>query len=179
MSKERKYAAVLVTLSCLAFGLALVLPLFSIHPAAGRWTGLAKLLASDQFTSRSFTLIGGIMILWRENERILAILMALISLVLPALKLSVLWWEIFYLSALPERFLAFVQAASRYAMVEVLLIALLVLVVKGMPGGSEFKIHAGTWFFAVSVVFSLFATRWALVSKSFNLNNSHTKHRCL
>lgn len=165
MSRDRKFAAVLVILSCLAFGMALVFPLFSIHPAAGRWTGLAKLLASDQFASRSFTLIGGIMILWKENERILAVLMGLISLVLPALKLSVLWWEILHLSSLPERFLAFVQAVSRYAMVEVLLIALLVLVVKGMPGGSEFKIHAGTWYFTASVILSLFASRWALGSK--------------
>ena len=158
-------AAVLVVLCCLAFGMALVFPLFSIQPAAGRWTGLAKLLAADQFATRSFTLLGGIMILWRGNERILAILMGLVSLVFPVLKLSVLWWEIFLVSSLSEKFLSFVRAISRYAMVEVLLIALLVLVVKGMPGGSEVKIQAGAWFFTASVILSLFASRWAMDSK--------------
>lgn len=165
MSRERKLAAVLVVLCCLAFGMALVFPLFSIQPAAGRWTGLAKLLAADQFATRSFTLLGGIMILWRENERILAILMGLISLVFPVLKLSVLWWEIFLVSSLSEKFLSFVRAISRYAMVEVLLIALLVLVVKGMPGGSEVKIQAGAWLFTASVILSLVASRWAMDSK--------------
>jgi paraquat-inducible protein A len=165
MNKKKRIAAALVLLSCLAFGIALVYPLFSIQPAAGRWTGLAKLLASDQFASRSFTLIGGIMTLWKENEHLLALLMGLISLVLPVIKLSVLWWEIFQLSSLPKSFLAFVKAASRYAMVEVLLIALLVLVVKGMPGGSEMTIQAGTWYFTASVILSLFASRWAFSSK--------------
>jgi paraquat-inducible protein A len=145
--------------------MALVFPLFSIQPAAGRWTGLAKLLAADQFATRSFTLLGGIMILWRENERILAILMGLVSLVFPVLKLSVLWWEIFLVSSLSEKFLSFVRAISRYAMVEVLLIALLVLVVKGMPGGSEVKIQAGAWLFTASVILSLLASRWAMDSK--------------
>jgi len=165
VSRERKFAAVLVILSCLAFGMALVFPLFSIQPVAGRWTGLAKLLASDQFASRSFTLIGGIITLWKENEHLLALLMGLISVVLPVIKLSVLWWEIFQLSSLPKSFLAFVKAASRYAMVEVLLIALLVLVLKGMPGGSEMTIQAGTWYFTASVILSLFASRLASVSK--------------
>jgi paraquat-inducible protein A len=165
MSRERKLAAGLVALCCLAFGMALVLPLFSIQPAAGRWTGLAKLLAADQFATRSFTLLGGIVILWRENERFLAILMALISLVFPLLKLSVLWWEIFLVSSLSEKFLCFVRAISRYAMVEVLLIALLVLVVKGMPGGSEVNIQAGAWLFTASVILSLVASRWAMDSK--------------
>ena len=165
MSRERKWAAGLVALCCLAFGMALVLPLFSIQPAAGRWTGLAKLLAADQFATRSFTLLGGIVILWRENERFLAILMALISLVFPLLKLSVLWWEIFLVSSLSEKFLRFVRAISHYAMVEVVLIALLVFVVEGMPGGSEVKIQAGAWCFTASVILSLVASRWLMDSK--------------
>jgi paraquat-inducible protein A len=165
MSRERKWAAGLVALCCLAFGMALVLPLFSIQPAAGRWTGLAKLLAADQFATRSFTLLGGIVILWRENKPGLAILMALISLVFPLLKLSVLWWEIFLVSSLSEKFLRFVRAISHYAMVEVVLIALLVFVVEGMPGGSEVKIQAGAWCFTASVILSLVASRWLMDSK--------------
>jgi paraquat-inducible protein A len=165
VSRERKWAAGLVALCCLAFGMALVLPLFSIQPAAGRWTGLAKLLAADQFATRSFTLLGGIVILWRENKPGLAILMALISLVFPLLKLSVLWWEIFLVSSLSEKFLRFVRAISHYAMVEVVLIALLVFVVEGMPGGSEVKIQAGAWCFTVSVILSLLASRWLMSPK--------------
>jgi paraquat-inducible protein A len=164
MSRKRKIAAVLVALCCLAFGMALVLPLFSIQPAAGRWTGLAKLLAADQFAARSFTLIGGVLILWKENERALAVLMALISLVFPMLKLLVLWWEILQVSSLSENFMSMVRAISRYAMVEVLLIALLVLVIKGMPGGSEVNIQSGAWFFTASVILSLIASRWAFDS---------------
>jgi paraquat-inducible protein A len=165
MSRKRKIAAVLVALCCLAFGMALVLPLFSVQPAAGRWTGLAKLLASDQFDARSFTLIGGVLILWRENEQSLAVLMAFISIFLPVLKLLVLWWEIFQVSTLPRNFISMVRAISQYAMIDVVLIALLVLVIKGMPGGSEVNIQSGAWFFTASVILSLFASRWAFDPK--------------
>ena len=42
-------------------------------------------------------------------------------------------------------------------MVEVFLIALMVLLVKGMPGGSRITLHLGTYAFAVSVLLGLAA----------------------
>jgi paraquat-inducible protein A len=162
---KKKIAATLVLLSCLAFGMALVFPLFSIRPTDASWTGLIKLLASDQFAYHSFTLIGGIISLWKENEYLLAFIMGLISLVFPVIKLSALWWEIFQICSLPQSFLEFTKAASRYAMAEVLLIALFILAVKDIPGITEVKIQAGTWYFTISVILSFLASRWAYVSK--------------
>ena len=97
--------------------------------------------------------------LWAGDEWFLAILLGLLSLVLPVVKLCVLWWEAFAAGTLPARVLAFFRVVSHYAMVEVFLVALTVLLVKGMPGGSHVALHAGTYAFAASVLLSLVATR--------------------
>jgi paraquat-inducible protein A len=135
--------------------------MFSILPAAGRWTTLARLLAPDEFGSSTFTLPGGIRLLWTEGEPALALLVGLLSLVLPAAKLTLLWWEIHQLSELPAALVRFFRIVASYAMVEVFLIAILVVLVKGMPGGSDVRIHAGTWLFTASVLLSLMAARIA------------------
>jgi uncharacterized paraquat-inducible protein A len=80
-------------------------------------------------------------------------------LVLPVVKLCVLWWEAFAAGSLPHRVLVFFRIVSHYAMVEVFLVALTVLLVKGLPGGSAVALHAGTYAFAASVLLSLAASR--------------------
>lgn len=158
-SRRTFIAALLIAFSCAAFGLGLVLPLFSVTPAAGEWTSVARIFAAEEFQTRTFTLVGGIALLWREHERPLAILLGLLSLLLPVVKLCVLWGEAFAAGSLPPPVMAFFRVVSHYAMVEVFLVALTVLLVKGMPGGSDVALHAGTYAFAASVLLSLAASR--------------------
>jgi paraquat-inducible protein A len=158
MTPRRTIAAALVIAACLTFAAGLVLPLFSIEPAAGRWTPVIKIFAKEQFAVQSYTLPGGIATLWSGGEIFLTILLGLLSLVLPVVKLCVLWWEAFSPDALPPGLLSFFRAVSRYAMVEVFLIALMVLMVKGMPGGSCITLHLGTYAFAASVLLGLAAS---------------------
>lgn len=159
MTRRAVIGAVLVALACAAFGAGLALPLFSVTPGAGEWTSVVKLVAADEFQPRTFTLVGGIALLWTGGERVLAVLLGMLSLLLPVVKLCVLWWESFAAGALPARVMAFFRIVSHYAMVEVFLVALTVLLVKGMPGGSHVALHAGTYAFAASVLLSLAATR--------------------
>jgi len=57
--------------------------------------------------------------------------------------------------------LGFFRAVSHYAMVEVFLVALTVILIKGLPGGSHVSLHSGTWMFTGSVIPSLAASRLA------------------
>ena len=172
MSAWRQWsAALLVAVSCLMFGMGLVLPLFTVMPAAGQWTTVARIFAAAEFQSVTYTLPGGISLLWNGNERFLAIVLALLSVVLPVAKLSVLWWETFTSGALPGWVLRFFKAVSHYAMVEVFLVALTVILIKGLPGGSQVVLQAGTWMFTGSVILSLAASRLAPAERSGS-NNS-------
>ena len=157
--KAKPSAAILVATSCVAFGAAMVMPLFTIHPAAGRWTSVAKLISPENFRAKPITLPDGIASLWNGGEWHLAVLIGALSLALPVVKLAVLWWEICGFIDLGPGILRFFRAASRYAMIEVFLIALLVMWVKGMPGGSGISLESGTWCFTASVILSFVASR--------------------
>ena len=172
MHLRRRMVPWLVALSSIAFGAGIVLPLFTIQPGAGVWTSLVRLCAADQMQSRTLTLPGGILQLWQGGEVGLTILLGLLSLVLPIAKLSVLWWECFLVGDMPEPFFDFFRAISRYAMVEVFVVALLVMLVKSLPGGSSITLHLGTAAFTASVVLSLIASQWSLPRTSQNASSS-------
>jgi paraquat-inducible protein A len=157
MNARKVLAAGLTAIACLCFSAGLVFPLIKIKAAAGKWTPLVKLVAADELSERPITLPGGIVTLWNDGDILLACLLGTLSLILPIAKFSVLWWESFSPADLPDRLLVFFRFASRYAMVEVFLIALTVILVKGMPGGSQISVEIGTHAFTASVVLGLLA----------------------
>ena len=65
--------------------------------------------------------------------------------------------EAFSISFASTAFGRMFAALAPYAMVEVFLLALLVLVIKGLPGGSRIELQSGAWLFAGSVLLSLLA----------------------
>ncbi len=150
----------LVGTCCLLFGSAVVLPIFTLEPKAGEWTPLAQIISPSDMQAKAMRLLEGVAILWNEGERILALLIALFSLVLPTLKLTMLWLEVFLKEGLPEKWALFLRAVSRYAMLEVFLVALTVLLIKEMPGGSRVTLQAGFYTFSASVLLSLMAAHW-------------------
>lgn len=166
---RRRLVPWLIAFSSIGFGAGIVLPLFTIQPGAGEWTSLVRLFVADEMQSRTLTLPGGILKLWQDGEIALAALLGLLSLVLPIIKLSVLWWECIAVRGMSESFLGFFRAISRYAMAEVFVIALLMMIVKSLPGGSHIELHLGTVAFTGSVILSLIASQWNLPPK-----NSHT-----
>ena len=79
------------------------------------------------------------------------------TVILPIAKFSMLWWESLSPTVLPDRLLVFFRIASRDAMLGVMLITLTVLLVKGMPWGSQMSVEVGTHAFTASVLFGLMA----------------------
>lgn len=148
---------ILVQVSAAAFAGGLILPLFSIEPRLDEWTGLARILAPDQMRVQAVTLLGGIRSMWMEGEAGLAVLLAFFSILLPLVKLCLLSLE----AALPGSFLGpwhrFSRMAARYAMLEVFVVALLVILAKGLPGGSRIELGPGTAAFTASVLLGLVA----------------------
>ena len=150
----------LIGISCLLFGSAVALPIFTLEPKAGEWTPLAQIISPSDMQPKAMRLLEGVAILWNEGERILALLIALFSLILPTLKLTMLWMEGLLSEGLPEKWALFLRAVSRYAMLEVFLVALTVLLVKEMPGGSRVTLQAGFYTFSASVLLSLMTAHW-------------------
>jgi paraquat-inducible protein A len=106
---------------------------------------------------REFTLLGGIVDMWLGGERGLALILAVFSIVLPLVKLSILTVEAAAPEVLAEGWRRLMKAGARYAMAEVFVIALLVMLAKGMPGGSRMELGTGTYAFVLSVLAGLVA----------------------
>ena len=150
----------LIGISCLLFGSAVALPIFTLEPKAGEWTPLAQIISPSDMQAKAMRLLEGVVILWNEGEKMLALLIAIFSLILPTLKLTMLWMEGILSEGLPEKWALFLRAVSRYAMLEVFLVALTVLLIKEMPGGSRVTLQAGFYTFSASVLLSLMTAHW-------------------
>ena len=161
----RRIILFLIVVSCFLFGSASILPIFSIEPAVGEWTALAEILSPEEMQPQSFSLLKGVRLLWQEDERMLACIIGLFSLLLPVIKLSVLWAEALFSGSLSKKWMGFLQAVSRYAMLEVFLVAMTVLLLKQMPGGSRITLESGFYSFGVSVLLSLVVAQFVEARK--------------
>jgi hypothetical protein len=130
---------ILVQISAAAFAGGLILPLFTIEPRLDEWTGLARILAPDQMRAQAVTLL------------------AFFSILLPLVKLCLLSVEAVSPGSFRGPWHRFTKMAARYAMLEVFVVALLVILAKGLPGGSRIELGPGTVAFTVSVLLGLVA----------------------
>jgi len=112
------------------------------------------------------TLPGGIRNLWIEGDPALASILVVFCILLPLLKFTVIWSEAMDIDIGSDLLAQAVRLTAPYAMVEVFLLALIVMIVKGLPGGSEIRVEGGAWMFCGSVLLSLVAARLAYVPKS-------------
>ena len=148
-----------VGIACFLFGLALGMPVFSLTPGVGELTGWLRLLKPDEMATTTQSLLGGIRLLWLDGNPLLASVLTAFCLILPISKFLILWGEAYGMPLSGSIWGKFCRATAPYAMVEVFVLALLVMVVKGLPGGSLIVIQAGAWCFTGSVLLSLFAAQ--------------------
>lgn len=153
------FARLFVGLASFLFGLALGMSVFSLTPGVGELTGWLRLMKPDEMATTSQSLLGGIRLLWLDGNPFLASVLTAFCLILPISKFLILWGEAYGIPLGGSIWGRFCRATAPYAMVEVFVLALLVMVVKGLPGGSLIVIQSGAWCFTGSVLLSLFAAQ--------------------
>ena len=156
-SARLRIAQVAWALSCLFFGAALALPIISVTPGVGELTQWLRLLKPDDMATITQTMFSSIYQLWEGGDPLLGATLVVFCLMLPLGKFLVLGCEAFSVAFASTAFGRLVAATAPYAMVEVFLLALLVLVIKGLPGGSSIQLLSGAWLFAASILLSLLA----------------------
>ena len=136
---KRRASLILIAISCFLFGSASIIPIFSVEPAAGEWTSIVELLSPSDMKKVSFSLLEGVRSLWNEEEKILASIIAIFSLILPVIKLSVLWAETLFFGLLSEKWMGFLQIISSKKKLFLLLIS-----------GFLIFTNWGVWIYAVA-----------------------------
>ena len=145
----------LASLGLLVTGL--LLPCMTIHPQLGPLTGWVKILAPAALDETTYSILGGVVAMFEGGSPSIAIILFVFSVLFPL-------WKLFtYLRFLRPnapnkgRSLTLAIKLGKYSMLDVFVIAVLVVGVKGLPGGSRVELNAGIYFFAASVLLSMVA----------------------
>lgn len=130
--------------------LAANLALLLVFPIA--WTApLMRAGLLPLFGLSEITVLSGLAVLW-DSDRVLAVLVALFALVAPYGKTVAL--AAVQLGLAPRRWLGLVKAAGRLAMADIFLIALYIVVAKGV-GVGRVETAWGLYLFTAAILVSL------------------------
>ena len=158
MNRHAFVIRLLIALSSILLGLGLVAPCMTITPSMGEAfdTWLA-LLDPDELNPTTYSIFGGIMAILTQDNRVIGALLLGFSVLFPAFKLAALWLG---LSALQKGrpgglLLWLTHHAGKFSMVDVMVIAVLIVAIKGLPGETTVTIGWGLYAFAGSVLLSM------------------------
>lgn len=111
--------------------------------------------------SHSFSVLSGVFQLWQNGHFLLFIIVAGFSIVMPFLKLAVLFrlvWHRRQHSRSFDRLLHLMHEYGRWAMLDVMVVAVLIMTVK-LGAIASIEVHSGLFVFGLSVLLIMFITR--------------------
>lgn len=147
---DRRDVSILSILLVCASGLfvaGLMLPMMTI----------TKLLVFDH----SFSVLRGVYELWRNDHVLLFFIVASFSIVMPVLKIAVLFRLVLHrseYSARFERLLHLMHDYGRWTMLDVMVVAVLIMTVK-LGAIASIQIHSGLFVFGLAVLLLMLITR--------------------
>jgi len=170
MNKRLLSIQAMLLIAAILLGAGLTAPAMTIQPAFGKFDTWVKLLQPDAIRPTTYSLLGGIQRLYLLGDIGIATLLFSFSVCFPALKLALLSLATARIAGEESGgwALKFAHQGGKFSMLDVLILAMLVLAVKGLPGGSTIDLRVGVWLFAGSVMLSLAAS---IVLKGFDHRN--------
>ena len=108
----------------------------------------------------SYSVLSGILALFEDGDLLIGLVLLTFSVLFPVAKLVVVRLALQGIGrgAVPRRVLAAMATISKYSMVDVFAIALLVVASKTMAGGSHIDMEWGTIAFATAALLSMYLT---------------------
>ena len=139
-------------------GLGLFAPCMTLYPAFGDITPLVRLLKPDLTAPTTYSILEGIRSMFDEGSIFIGGVVLLFSVVFPVWKLGV------YFMAAARRArgldtgasVRWVNQLGKWSMLDVFVLAVLVVAIKGLPGGSRVAIEWGAAAFCASVLLSIY-----------------------
>lgn len=149
--------AIVVIAAAVCLGLGIFGPCVAISPGFGEYSPMVRLLKPDLTVTTQFSLFQSIGQLAKGGHGFLAVVVFLFSVAFPLGKLTVFWVSVLECHR-PSRVQRGLRAADRlgkFSMADVFVIALLVVTIKGLPGGTRVSLGWGFWCFSAAVLLSL------------------------
>lgn len=139
-------------------GLGLSGPTLTIQPRAGGFTWLVEVFSPDDLNPTTYSILGVIDQLFEGGDVFLGVILSLFSVVFPVGKLGLYWVVAGCGPDLGSAtgLLKWTHRAGKFSMAEVFALALMVVVVKTLPGGSTASVEWGAFVFVASVIGAIF-----------------------
>ena len=153
----------LIIISSFTLGIGIFAPTMQTEPRLtlydGDYTEVMNLLFPEEFKTSSYSIIEGIQLMWDSGSKGIASLIFGFSIIFPILKILILWLASLKLteSKCPGKSLKLVEKLGKFSMIDVFVISVLIVTIKGLPGGSQIHADWGLYIFAISVVLSIIA----------------------
>lgn len=149
----------IIAVSAVLLGAGLAGPCMSVEPAFGNFDGWVRLLKPNLARPTQYSVVGGIATLIRNGSIALGLLLLAFSVIFPVVKLAVMAATTAALShGTPSGpLMKLAHHAGKFSMLDVFVVAVIVLAIKGMPGGSKVTLGWGVAAFAASVVLAMAA----------------------
>ncbi|MGC4005115.1 MAG: paraquat-inducible protein A [Pirellulales bacterium] len=154
------YARIVIVISAVFLGLGLVLPCMTIWPHFGAYDSWAQLLKPSLNSPTEYSVLSGILKLIEHGQVSIGLLLLFFSCIFPTIKLAILAWAVSLLKRGQHAglLLKFAHHTGKYSMLDVLVLALIVIAIKGLPGSTQITLGIGVWMFAGSVILGILAS---------------------
>jgi paraquat-inducible protein A len=148
-----------IAASALLLGAGLAGPCMAVLPSFGQYEGWVRLLKPSLAKPTEYSVLGGITALIHNGSVALGLLLLAFSVIFPTLKLAVMAAAT---AALAQgrstgALMRLAHHAGKFSMLDVFVVGLIVLAIKGLPGGSRVTLGWGVAAFAASVILSMLA----------------------
>jgi paraquat-inducible protein A len=151
---------VCLVVSALLLGAGLAGPCMEIHPSFGALDGWVRLLKPALSAPTRYSVLGGIAALLANGSIAVGVTLLAFSVFFPTAKLAVMAAATASLAGGQSTgpLMRVAHHAGKFSMLDVFVVGLIVLAIKGLPGGSKVTLGWGVAAFAASVVLSLVAS---------------------
>ena len=146
-------------LACsILLGFGLMAPTLTIVPSAGELTWLVEFLSPEDLEPTTYSILGVIEKLFSTGDGFLGVVLALFSVLFPVGKLALYWISAGCGSDLGRAagLLKWTHRAGKFSMAEVFALALIVVVLKTLPGDTTTSLEWGAYVFVASVIGAIF-----------------------
>ena len=140
------------------FFIGIFAPCLKVTPhigEGGSYDFIAKIFLGDSFNPIVMSIFDTIVTLFQNQDYFIGIIIVLFTILFPVFKMFLVF-EHFFLGDSNEKRIQFIAKVSKYSMIDVFVIALLLISIKALPGGSTAQIQAGCIFFFMNLIFTKF-----------------------
>jgi len=143
--------------AAVSLGFGLVLPCMSTQTHFGEYQSWIRLLRPNLEQTRQYSVLSGILAMLRHEGMAIGLLLLFFSAIFPTAKLAVMAYATHALARGQRAgwLLAAAHHTGKFSMLDVLVLALIVIAIKGLGPNTEVRLQIGVGLFAGSVLASL------------------------